>query len=201
MPDTDDRAPDPMHTRILDVASELFYELGYRGTSVDAIADRLAVAKPVIYTHFKGKADILAGVCGRTTAFAAGAAEAHARQTGPATPRLAAMVRELTLRVIEGRVYLAVYFREEMHLPADAYRKLSSNRRRFDRALSSLLQQGVDAGEFVIAHVSVTTQAITGMTTWLFNWYRPDGPLTPAQMADDMARLALTMVSGRPLES
>ena len=152
------------------------------------------MAKPFIYTHFKGKADILAGVCGRTTAFAAGAAEEHARKSGPATPRLAAMVRELTLRVIEGRIFLAVYFREEMHLPADAYRKLSSNRRRFDRALSSLLQQGVDSGEFRIDYVPVATQAITGMTTWLFNWYRPDGPLSPEQMADDMARLALSIV-------
>ena len=103
-------AADPMHTRILDAAGELFFELGYRGTSVDALAERLAVAKPFIYTHFKGKADILAGVCGRTTAFAAGAAEEHARKSGPATPRLAAMVRELTLRVIEGRIFLAVYF-------------------------------------------------------------------------------------------
>lgn len=188
---------DIQRTRILDAASELFFELGYRGTSMDAIADRLQVAKPFIYTHFKGKADILAGVCGRTTGFVAGLAESQAGKTGPVKPRLADMVRELTLRIIEGRVFLAVYFREEMHLPADAYRKLSSNRRRFDRSLSSLLQQGVDSGEFEVAHVPVATQAITGMTTWLFNWYRPDGPLTPEQMADDMARLALAMVEKR----
>jgi len=182
-------------TRILDAASALFYEFGYRGTSVDAIAERLGVTKPFIYAHFKGKAEILAGVCGRTTAFAASAAEAHADQSGPVGPRLAAMVRELTLRIIEGRIYLAVYFREEMHLPADAYRSLSSNRRRFDRALSRLLKQGVDSGEFWMPHVSVVTQAITGMTTWLFNWYRADGPLTPDQMSEEMARLVLAMVT------
>lgn len=185
-------------TRILDAASTLFHELGYRGTSVDAIAERLGVTKPFVYAYFKGKAEILAGVCGRTTAFAASAAETHADQSGPVRPRLAAMVRELTLRIIEGRVYLAVYFREEMHLPADAYRALSSNRRRFDRALSRLLKQGVESGELDIPHVSVVTQAITGMTTWLFNWYRADGPLSPEQMADEMARLVLAMVTPRP---
>lgn len=183
--------------RILDAASELFFEMGYRGTSVDAIAERLGATKPFIYAHFKGKAEILAGVCGRTTAFVAAVAEAQAGKSGPVRPRLAAMVRELTLRVIEGRVYLAVYFREEMHLPADAYRSLSSNRRRFDRALSRLLQQGVDSGEFSMPYVSVATQAITGMTTWLYNWYRPDGPLSPEQMADEMARLVLSMVDRR----
>ncbi|GAA4401892.1 TetR/AcrR family transcriptional regulator [Quisquiliibacterium transsilvanicum] len=185
-------------TRILDAASTLFHEFGYRGTSVDAIAERLGVTKPFVYAHFKGKAEILAGVCGRTTAFAASAAEAHADQPGPVRARLAAMVWELTIRIIEGRIYLAVYFREEMHLPADAYRSLSSNRRRFDRALSRLLKQGVESGEFDIPHVSVVTQAITGMTTWLFNWYRADGPLSPEQMADEMARLVLSMVTKRP---
>lgn len=185
---------DLVRTRILDAASELFHQHGYRGTSMDAIAQRLQMAKPSLYAHFKGKADLLAGVCGRTTAFVAAVAEAQAGKGGPVTPRLVAMVRELTLRVIEGRIYLAVYFREEMHLPADAYRALSSNRRRFDRALSSLLRQGVEAGEFDLPVVSVATQAITGMTTWLFNWYRPDGSLTPDQMADEMARLALSMV-------
>jgi AcrR family transcriptional regulator len=184
-------------TRILDAASVLFYEFGYRGTSMDAICERLGVTKPFVYAHFTGKAEILAGVCGRTTAFAASAAEAHADAAGPARPRLEAMVRELTMRIIEGRIYLAVYFREEMHLPADAYRALSSNRRRFDRALSRLLKQGIDTGEFEIPHVSVVTQAITGMTTWLFNWYRSDGPLSAGQMADEMARLVLAMVSRR----
>lgn len=184
-------------TRILDAASALFYEFGYRGTSMDAICERLGVTKPFVYAHFKGKAEILAGVCGRTTAFAASAAEAQADASGPARPRLEAMVRELTMRIIEGRVYLAVYFREEMHLPADAYRALSGNRRRFDRALSRLLKQGVDSGEFDLPHPSVVTQAITGMTTWLFNWYRSDGPLSADQMADEMARLAVAMVSRR----
>ena len=189
---------DLKRSRILDVASELFHEHGYRGTSVDAIAERLGVAKPFIYTHFKGKADILAGVCGRTTAFVAAVAEAQAGKSGAVRPRLAAMVRELTLQIIAGRIYLAVYFREEMHLPADAYRSLSANRGRFDRALSRLLRQGVESGEFDLPHVSVATQAITGMTTWLFNWYRPDGPLSPGQMADEMARLVLAMVERRP---
>jgi len=188
---------DLKRSRILDVASELFHEHGYRGTSVDAIAERLGVAKPFIYTHFKGKADILAGVCGRTTAFVAAVAEAQAGKSGAVRPRLEAMVRELTLQIIAGRIYLAVYFREEMHLPADAYRSLSANRGRFDRALSRLLRQGVESGEFELPHVSVATQAITGMTTWLFNWYRPDGPLSPEQMADEMARLVLAMVERR----
>src|SRR5713101_974989 len=77
-----DELKDFKRKRILDVASELFFELGYKGTSIDAIADRLHATKPFIYYHFENKADILAGVCGRTTAFVAELAEEAAFATG-----------------------------------------------------------------------------------------------------------------------
>ena len=190
-----DELKDFKRKRILDVASELFFEHGYKGTSIDAIAERLRATKPFIYYHFDNKADILAGVCGRTTAFVAELAEEAARGPGPARERLEYLVRELTLRVIEGQIYLAVYFREEKHLPQTAFRKLADNRRRFDRALSNLLQEGVASGHFQISKVPIATQAITGMTTWLSNWYRPNGPLAPEEIAEEMVTLAVAMVT------
>jgi TetR/AcrR family transcriptional regulator, cholesterol catabolism regulator len=192
-----DEVKDLKRKRILDAASELFFEHGYKGTSVEAIASRLHVTKPFIYYHFSNKADILAGVCGRTTAFVAQSAEAAAAGSGSVWERLESLVRDLSLRVIEGRIYLAVYFREEKHLPKSAFRDLSSNRKRFDTALSKLIREGVDSGDFHASNVSVATQAITGMTTWIFNWYRPAGPLTPEQIAEEMVSLVKSMV-GRP---
>lgn len=185
--------------RILDAASELFEKRGYSRTSMDAIADALGVTKPFIYHYFDRKADILARVCGRTTAFVADVADEASEGTGPARQRLAALVRELTLRIIEGRSYLTVYFREEKQLPESALRGLAENRRRFDRAVARLLEQGVDEGEFDVTHFAVVGQAITGMTTWIYNWYRPSGALAPDEIADEMVRLVLAMVGRRPL--
>jgi AcrR family transcriptional regulator len=189
-----DEVKDLKRKRILDAASELFFQNGYEGTSVEAIASRLHVTKPFIYYHFDNKADILAGVCGRTTAFVAQSAEVAAAGSGSVWERLESLIRDLSLRVIEGRVYLAVYFREEKHLPQSAFRELSNNRKRFDTALSKLLRDGNDAGDFHVPNVSVATQAITGMTTWLFNWYRPTGSLTPEQIAEEMVSLVSAMV-------
>lgn len=190
-----DEVKDLKRKRILDAASELFFERGYKETSVEAIASRLHVTKPFIYYHFENKADILAGVCGRTTAFVAQSAEIAAAREGSVHERLETLVRDLSLRVIEGRIYLAVYFREEKHLPKSAFRELSRNRKRFDTALSKLLQEGVDNGSFRVSNVSVATQAITGLTTWIYNWYRPTGPLTPDQLAIEMVKLVDAIVS------
>lgn len=180
--------------RILDAATELFYEKGYNGTRIEEIADRLSATKPFVYYHFKSKAEILAAVCGRTTALVAAIAEATADTSGPVQERLHEFVRQLSLEIIRGRFYLAVYFREEKHLPAEAALQLAIDRKRFHQAVSKLLREGVASDVFEATSVSVVSQAITGMTTWIYNWYRPGGSMTPNDIADQMANLALSMV-------
>jgi hypothetical protein len=64
----------------------------------------------------------------------------------------------------------------------------------FNRSIEVLLQDGVRTGEFVVENESVVTHAISGMATWIFTWYRPDGPLSPNEIAQQMANLVLRMV-------
>lgn len=45
--------------RILEVASELFIEQGYDGTSLREISDRLGFTKAALYYHFRSKEEIL----------------------------------------------------------------------------------------------------------------------------------------------
>src|SRR5215210_1251661 len=104
-------------SKILDAASDLFFRQGYSRTTVEEIAASLSVAKPFIYSHVASKAELLALVCGRTTAFAAKLAHDAAAGKGSPTERLGRLVYDLALAVIEGHVYLSVYFREEKHLP------------------------------------------------------------------------------------
>jgi AcrR family transcriptional regulator len=46
---------DERRTRILDAAARLFGEHGYDAASIDEIADRAGITKPVIYDHFTSK--------------------------------------------------------------------------------------------------------------------------------------------------
>lgn len=51
--------------QLVGVAKEVFAELGYDGASVEEIAARAAVSKPVVYEHFGGKEGIYAVVVDR----------------------------------------------------------------------------------------------------------------------------------------
>jgi AcrR family transcriptional regulator len=182
---------------ILEVASRLFYERGYSGTSMEAIAEELGATKPFLYYYFQSKADILAEVCGTTVESVADIAESTLRSDDTCTERLSRLVRSLTLAVIEGRVDLSVYFREEKDLPKEAFRKLKQNRRRFEKAVAALLAAGAASEEFAVTDFAFTARAIAGMTTWLFTWYRAHGPNTPEQIADQMEGLVMNMVRAR----
>jgi AcrR family transcriptional regulator len=51
--------------QLIDVARSLFAERGYEGTSIEEIAQRANVSKPVVYEHFGGKEGLYAVVVDR----------------------------------------------------------------------------------------------------------------------------------------
>ena len=51
--------------QLLDVSRRLFAEKGFEGTSVEEIASRAEVSKPVVYEHFGGKEGVYAVVVDR----------------------------------------------------------------------------------------------------------------------------------------
>ena len=72
--------------QLLDVSRALFAEKGFEGTSVEEIAARATVSKPVVYEHFGGKEGIYAVIVDReieglTTALT-GALRSEERRVG-----------------------------------------------------------------------------------------------------------------------
>ena len=53
--------------QLIEIACELFAERGFEGTSVEEIAARAGVSKPVVYEHFGGKEGAYAVVVDRET--------------------------------------------------------------------------------------------------------------------------------------
>jgi len=55
-------------SQMLDVAEEVFAERGYRATSMEEIADRCGVSKPMLYEYFGSKDGLLLGCLARARA-------------------------------------------------------------------------------------------------------------------------------------
>lgn len=48
--------------RLLDIATTLFMERGFDGTSMDAVAEAAGVSKPTVYNRYQDKRDLFAAV-------------------------------------------------------------------------------------------------------------------------------------------
>ena len=48
--------------RLLDVATTLFMERGFDGTSIDAVAEAAGISKPTVYARYRDKRDLFAAV-------------------------------------------------------------------------------------------------------------------------------------------
>jgi AcrR family transcriptional regulator len=187
--------------RILEEAVKLFYERGFSGTTLDDIAGKLGVTKPFIYTHFRSKVELLEAICRPTIEKSLAAIADAAEQRGSASERLFKGVVNFTKVVLQRQANIAVYFREEKSLSEAGLGDINAMRKAFDRVLSDLLDEGVNAGEFHIADIRVAALAIGGMVSWAYTWYQPGGRLSIDDVGAQMARFAVEMVGVRWAEA
>ena len=183
--------------RILEEAVKLFYIRGFTGTTLDDIAAELGVTKPFIYTHFRGKVELLAALCKPTIELSLDAVATAAAQPGTATEKLRNAIADFTKVVLHRQPNIAIYFREEKNLAPEALAEINALRKQFDRVLSNLLKSGIESGEFEVQDHSLAALALGGMISWAYTWYRPGGRLSIDDTAVCMADLALRMAGAR----
>jgi len=185
--------------RILEEAVKLFYERGFSGTTLDDIAGKLGVTKPFIYTHFRSKVELLEAICRPTIEMSLDAIALAAQQPGTPSERLFNGIVDFSKVVLQRQANIAVYFREEKHLSEAGLAEINGLRKRFDRVLSALLEEGSRAGEFTILDIRLAALAIGGMVSWAYTWYQAQGRLPIDEVGTKLAHFALQMVGAETL--
>jgi AcrR family transcriptional regulator len=184
--------------RILEEALRLFYPRGFRGTSLEAIAESMEMTKPFVYGVYERKTDILYDISLRNITMSLEAVDAGCQAPGTAADRLAHVARRLTQVCIEHREAVTVFFREEASLEPEHMLIINDLKGRPDAKVAALLQEGVAAGVFQLADVRTASLAIGGMISWTYSWYRPEGRLTSTEIQDHMAQYALRIAGANP---
>jgi AcrR family transcriptional regulator len=161
----------------------VFNERGYDATSMEERAARLGVTKSAIYHHVPGKVELLRLALDRALdALFAVTAEPGAT-TGPAIDRLEHVVRG-SVRVLADElpfVTLLLRVRGNSEVEQAALRR----RRDFDRIVTGLVRAAEEEGDVrPDVDPAITSRLLFGTVNSLTEWYRPDGGLTPAALAD-----------------
>ncbi len=183
--------------RILEEATELFFTHGYDSATLDAVAERLDVTKPFIYSYYKNKGDLLREVCQTGIRLSLSALEGALAVDGTATEQLKAVVERVARIVIENQRYISVYLREEKNLDVADARNIREMRHHFDELLSDLLAKGKKTGEFDIDDPSRTAIWLSGLLSWIALWYRDGGHWSATEVVMDAINMVMKMVQPR----
>jgi AcrR family transcriptional regulator len=191
---------DGTRQRILETATALFLERGYKGTSTKAIAKRVGISAPALYWHFESKEAILfAFIESALDEFIAEMQAAASAESDPAA-QLAAVVRayvgrQLRRAELAGK-YDTLYGHGQLAgaLPERQQRALRARQDGFVDLLRGILRHGQRARQFEFEDATVTAFAVITICEYVFTWAKPEGRLAPEAIADRYARLVLGMV-------
>lgn len=183
----------------LAAALAAFVEQGYHGASIRDIAARAGLSVPGLYHHYPSKNALLMGLTNAAMdELLERSGEADAEAGAEPGARFDAVVESL-LRFHMARRELAFVASSEVRSMEPAERLAYIARRdEQQRMLDRIVADGVAAGEFSARHPADAARAVATMCVAVSSWYRPDGPLSPDELAVRYLDIARGMVGATP---
>jgi AcrR family transcriptional regulator len=179
----------------LSAALAAFVEQGYHGTSVREIAGRAGLSVPGLYHHYPSKQAMLVGLMSAAMdELLARSRQAEAAAGTSPQARFDAVVRSLLL--------FHMHRRDQAFLGSTEIRSLEpANRADYvgrrdeqQRMLDAIVAAGIESGDFDLRHAGDASRAVTSMCVGVAGWYRPDGPLNPAELVEIYLGIARRIV-------
>jgi AcrR family transcriptional regulator len=168
---------------ILRAGARAFRARGFAATGMREIAEAAGISTANLYYYFAGKQEILYFCQDHSLDRLLAAARALEGSALPPADRLRELIRVhlvCTLDELDG----AAAHLELDALPAPLRTRVVRKRDRYERAVRDLVSEGIAAGTFSALDPALVTRAMLGALNWTARWFRPEGPSTPAQLAD-----------------
>jgi AcrR family transcriptional regulator len=187
-------ADSPTQARLLDAAVAAFAARGFHGTTTRDIAAAAGLSPAAVYVHHRSKEDLLHLISSRgherTLRLVR---DTVAAADGP-VDRLAAFARTFAAHHARHHTTARIVNYELAALSEPHRAEVAAVRRAIEAEVRALVEDGVRAGVFDVPDPRMTTLALLSLGIDVSRWYDDDGALTPEEVGDHYAALALRMV-------
>jgi AcrR family transcriptional regulator len=194
------RSTAEVRERILAAALDAFYTNGFHGASMRDIAATAGFSVANVYNHYANKADLLVEILHRASDDQLMAARAAVRRAGDDVPRQWSEAVAAHARFAAERPRECLVANSELRYlePLDRKRVVGA-RDAQENLFAGLVAAGVQEGAFATPHPEQAVTATLTMCAGISLWFRPDGPLSPAEVGERYGRFALGLVECRTL--
>jgi AcrR family transcriptional regulator len=181
---------------ILLVAVDVFNRHGYDATSMGVLAENLGITKSAIYHRVPSKEHLLELALDRALGNLEAILDDPLASTGAAVDRLLFVLRSATGVLTDQLPFVTLLLR--LRGNTDIERAALERRRAFNRAIAELVDEARADGDIRSdLDPRTTTRLLFGMIGSVVDWYRPDGPVSAAKVADDVVAVAFGGVRAR----
>jgi TetR/AcrR family transcriptional regulator, cholesterol catabolism regulator len=172
-------------SEIIAAAARVFREKGYRGASLSVVAESLGTDRATLYYYIGSKEELFHEIVRGAVESNADEAEVIRDSDGSAADKIEKLITSLMLSYSKHYPYLYVYIQQDVSHVSDGKsvwsRQMKTIYRRYDDAVVSIVQQGIDEGSIRdIGSARVLANGIIGMVNWTHRWYRDDAVGTPS---------------------
>lgn len=170
--------------QILVEASRLFSKKGYHATTIREIAQNRGILSGSLYAHIASKEDLLFEIVDDgADAFLSAIASVSQSDRPPIDKLRMALCAHI--QVIAERMDAAtVFFHEWEALSEERRRLIQAKRDKYEAHWNAILEEGMADGSMSMADPKFVRLMLLSVANWLYNWYRPSGPLAPEEIAD-----------------
>ena len=188
---------DVQRERILQAAARLFAAQGYANTTMAQIVRALGVTKPFVYYYFRDKQEIFEVLSWRPTVDCFTALDFAANDPRRASEKVLEGIERLIRATVAHHPCAFFPYREpQVYRPEylAAAKKLANH---FYELLCPLLEEARRDGDLDFTETKITALAALSLPGFLYSWYRPDGRLSPDEVAAELTRLATRVIGLR----
>ncbi len=180
------RARDEKREAVLRMAVRLFLDEGYHRTPLARIAERLNITKPALYNYFSSKEEILYALYRLGDEQYEESFGRIERGEGTGLHKLREMIRAYAgvMTTDFGMCFARLDDRELGDEPRAEVRR---SKRRYDLAFRKQIERGIADGSIGPCDAKLGAFAVAGALNGIADWYKPQGGLAVATIADEFA--------------
>ena len=176
---------------VLEAAAKVFSERGFAGASLGDVAKDLKISRPALYYYFSSKQEILSSLVDEVSVASKKAVdEISAKKIDPVA-KLHEMTYRQLLFVMRNRLSYLVVVKAEEEFVAETRKLNLAAKKAVLMSFQKVIAEGIESGHFRKVDPAVAALGLIGMCSWCAWWFKDDGRLSDAEVAEQLTKMAL----------
>lgn len=188
---------DERRTQLLDMALEVFVEQGYHSASMDEIALRAGVSKPVLYQHFPGKLELYLALVETSADTVIAQVRTALASTEDNKARVQAALKVFYDYVASSAAAFRLIFESDLTNEPAVSRQLDRVTKEIAEAIAGVIHHDTDLSD-AAAHLLAVSLVGAGLRSAQY-WLDHDSDLSQEQAVALIGTLAWRGIGGFPL--